>query len=106
MISFFCSYDSDTDEEYDANVENSFTVRVKPDTSKEYTPKNGCGRRADMLKNSKVVSVRLQLFSCLSSMSAFIPNGVPIGLKLYLTSSKLFFVYPFQPSILVIYPLV
>lgn len=89
----FEGYDSDAEEDYNADVKLSYnsetTTTDGTPTTTYTTPKNGCGRRAAMLTDKKTVTVRIQLFSCLSSFSGLIPNDVPIGLKIYLTSSKL-----------------
>ena len=99
----FEGYDSDSEEEYDADVKNAFnsqeTTTDGRTTTTYGTPKNGCGRRAVMIKDKNTITVRLQLFSCLSSFSGLIPNDVPIGLKIYLTSSKWFFFKHVCPSI-------
>ena len=46
-------YDSDSEEEYDSNVANSFNA--------DGTAKNGCGRRSKMITDKKKVTVRLQV---------------------------------------------
>ena len=90
----FEAYDSDSEEEYDADVKKAFdseSTTTDGTTTITYgKPKNGCGRRAVMIRDKKTVTVRVQLFSCLSSFSGLIPNDVPLGLKIYLTSSKCF----------------
>ena len=75
-------------EEYDANVANAFTVGTNSDGDATYTPKNGCGRRSKLLKGKNKIKVRILLFSPFSSFTGLIPNNIPIGLKLYLTTSK------------------
>ena len=64
----FEGYDSDSDEEYDVDVSKSF-IESTTNGVKTYAAKNGCGRRAFMLKDKKTVTVRIQLFSCFSSFS-------------------------------------
>lgn len=81
-------YDSDSDEEYDTNVSKSVTDATQSDGTRTYSGKNGCGRRAQLLVDKKEVNVRIQLFTALSSISGLIPNGMSLGLKVFLTSSN------------------
>ena len=81
--SFFFS-----DEEYDTDVSKSFTQGTAANGDPTFTPKNGCARRCQMITGKKKVTVRLQLFSPLSSFSSLVPSNVAMGIKVFLTSSK------------------
>ena len=85
----FTGYDSDTDEEYTNDIATCFTTTAAQGESPAMiSPKNGAGRRSEKILNKNKQKFRLKLFSPLSTMSALIPNAVPLGIKIYLTSSE------------------
>ena len=90
---------SSSDEEYDIDISKSFKDVTKTDGTTEKKATNGRGRRCAMLLNKKTVKTRIQLFTPFSSFSSLIPNNVPIGLKVYLTTSRTLIWFFFYLSI-------
>ena len=86
-IFLFPGYDSDTDESYETDIKRCYTTTTVGGTTTT-TAKNGAGRRSELLKNKNKQKIRLKLFSPLSYFNTLIPNGLDVGIKIYLTSSK------------------
>ena len=87
LVFLFPGYDSDTDESYETDIKQCYATTTVSGTTTT-TAKNGAGRRSELLKNKNKQKIRLKLFSPLSYFNTLIPNGLDVGIKIYLTSSK------------------
>ena len=84
-------YDSDTDEVYTNDISQCYkTIPAANGNPEKIIATNGAGRRSEKILSKKKQKFRLKLFTPLSTFTTLIPSGIPVGIKLYLTSGKLY----------------